>query len=687
MNLIVLDTNLRVVAIADTYNSMIWTDRFQKAGDFELCRPMERSVLDYLKHDYYLWRKDSEHVMIIEKVLIESDSEDGDRLIVSGRSLESILDRRVVWGLKTLSGNFQEAVKSLLDESIINPSKPERKISNFIFEASTDPAITALTIDTQYTGDNLYEVISALCIERNIGFKVTLNAGNQFVFKLYAGADRSYGQFDNPYVIFSPKFDNIIDSNYVDEKSVLKNVTLVGGEGEGSERRYTAVGNISGMDRRELFTDARDISSEIDEDITESFAFTQYPSQAFNDTTKTFVTDANFNSCMVDVSAVAGRTISITIPRYVQANDNSAPYATILVNASKQYVSTLKKWDKYEYSGELTSARGSLDTYEIKLPVDAQYIYTTMYSQAAIDADIYYGDADDFECRMIKLSNAEYISLLRQRGSEDLAENRQNVLFDGQADVTTMFHYGVDFFAGDIVQIADAYGHEAKARVTEVITSENEDGSATTYPTFEKIEEETIWLPGGYTELEYIGTNGTQYVDTGYKPNQNTRVIADMELSVSNVSSKCLMGMRNAKTAAATLAYSIWMLDGGVTIRSDYFGSSVSKSLDFRGQRVEVDKNKNNCYIEDELIKNASGTGQATLNLYLFTINNAGEVNTSYHSHAKLYSFKIYENETLVRNFIPCINQEGDIGLYDTVGAAFYGNLGTGTFIAGQKGV
>lgn len=686
MNLLILDKSLKVVAILDSYNSLIWTDRFQEAGDFEICRPMERSVLDYLKKDYYLWRKDSEHVMIIEKILIESDAEDGDRLTVTGRSLESILDRRVIWGLKSLSGSFQDAVEELLNDCIISPSKPERKIDNFIFEKSTDPAITQLKIDVQYTGDNLYDVIVALCKERGIGFKITLNSSNQFVFKLYAGADRSYGQFENPYVIFSPNFDNIIDSNYLEEKSSLKNVTLVGGEGEGAERRYTAVGNTSGLERRELFTDARDISSDCDEDITESFDFTQYAGQVFDNASKTFVNHTYFNSAMVNVSDYAGRTISVTIPKYTNADGSVPKYATILVNSSRQYISTLKVWEGNgePSGGDTPTPTGSLETYEILLPTDAQYIYTSMFNANAVSSDVYYGETTDFECSMIKLSNNEYISLLRQRGSEDLAENKEVVSFEGQADVATQFRYGIDFFAGDIVQVADAYGHEAKSRVIEVITSENEDGSSSTYPTFETLEEtDDPWLPGGYTLKSYIQTSGAQWIDTGYTPNENTRIIADMEIGSTNPGAKCLFGTRNSPSATATLAYTLWSLNGGTTARSDYFGSSVSKTFDFLGWRIAIDKNKRTCQLDSTVLSNSAATGQAALNLYLFTVNNNGSVNTAYNITAKLYSLQIYENDTLVRNFIPCINPEGMIGLFDAVGLAFYGNSGTGTFIAG----
>lgn len=49
--------------------------------------------------------------MIVEKIQITSDTEDGNHVTVTGRSLESILDRRIVWGQKLLSGNLQNGIK------------------------------------------------------------------------------------------------------------------------------------------------------------------------------------------------------------------------------------------------------------------------------------------------------------------------------------------------------------------------------------------------------------------------------------------------------------------------------------------------------------------------------------------------------------------------------------------------
>lgn len=352
MDLLVLNTDLDAISVVDTYESFIWTDRYRQPGDFELYMSMMLSVLQYIRQDYYIWNRDSEHVMIIEQIRIDSDVEDGNHIAVTGRSLESILDRRIVWGQQVIRGNLQNGVKTLLNSCIISPSDANRKISNFIFKESTDPAVTSLTIDAQYTGNNLLTIIEQICAEHDIGFKVTLNDNKQFVFELYAGVNRSYDQTSNPYVVFSPKFENIINSNYIESKSALKTVTLIGGEGEGSTRKYTTVGGGSGLNRREIFTDARDISSDAGDGVT--------------------------------------------------------------------------------------------------------------------------------------LTDAEYTAQLQQRGREKLSENTDVTSFEGQVETTIMFKYGEDFFNGDIVQITNEYGHETKARILEIVMSENEEGTSV-YPTFATI--------------------------------------------------------------------------------------------------------------------------------------------------------------------------------------------------------
>lgn len=260
MELLLLDIDFKTIAIIDTYESLIWTDRYQEAGDFELYLEASYKNLNLFQKNRYLWYKESEHIMIIEGISISTDAENGNHLTVTGRSLESILDRRIVWQQTDLNNVYlQNGIQRLLNENAISASNADRRIPNFIFEASTDSSISGMRFSAQYTGDNLYDVVVTLCKLFGIGFKITINSSNKMVFKLYNGIDHSYNQTNNTYVVFSTEFDNLINSNYAESDKELKNVTLVAGEGEGLDRITTIVGSASGLSRRELYTDARDL--------------------------------------------------------------------------------------------------------------------------------------------------------------------------------------------------------------------------------------------------------------------------------------------------------------------------------------------------------------------------------------------------------------------------------------------
>lgn len=265
MDILILDRAFKSVLLIDAFESFIWTDRYNAFGDFEIYTSVVNEILRDVPQDYYVWSPQSEHMMIVDERNVTSDIESGNHLALRGRSLEFILDRRIVWSQTILTGNFQNAILRLLNENIINPSDPNRRISNFIFQASTDPRITSLTIDAQFTGDNLYTVVKELCEDRKLGFKIILNDNNQFVFSLYMGTDRSYYQEVNPYVVFSPSFENIVNSNYLETNRILKTAALIAGEGEGIDRRTVSIGGGTGLARREAYFDARDVSSKTDD--------------------------------------------------------------------------------------------------------------------------------------------------------------------------------------------------------------------------------------------------------------------------------------------------------------------------------------------------------------------------------------------------------------------------------------
>lgn len=266
MDLLILDKNLEPVGIIDSYESFIWTERYNKCGDFELYSAVTPDILELMKRDYYIVINGSDRAMVIEKILIEYDSEEGDHVTVSGRSLGSILDRRIIWGQKTLKGKIDFVMFDLLNDCLIEPLDGRRRIREFAYQstADTDETIWTTEIDMQCTGDNLYDVVTKLCAEHNIGFKVMLTDDNRFRFKLYTGIDHSYQQIENPYVVFSPSMDNLISGKYLESSVAYKNAALVGGQGQGSERTYATAYSREEtyLDRREMFVNATDITNE-----------------------------------------------------------------------------------------------------------------------------------------------------------------------------------------------------------------------------------------------------------------------------------------------------------------------------------------------------------------------------------------------------------------------------------------
>lgn len=339
MNIYILDESFQRTSIIDIYESFIWTDRYYESGDFELLVPASTEMVSLLQKDLYLSIEESENIMIIEDIEITTSYEEGNKLKVTGRTLDSILDRRVIWGQTDLNGNLQDAIKSLLDKNVINPEEARRRIDNFIFEKSTDSAIVDLTIDAQYFGDNIYDTIVALCKANYIGFKLTLNDQNQMVFKLYSGVDRTFSQTVREAIEFSPRFDNLLNSDYVRSDKSLKNVSFIGGEGEGSERKtsavYTTAGlgvlsldiEPSGLKRREMFTDANSISSKV----------TNGDGQSVELSTEEYTEKLNHKG-MQDLAEVDGvTTFNGEVSPYIQASYKTDYYLGDLVQIRNEY--------------------------------------------------------------------------------------------------------------------------------------------------------------------------------------------------------------------------------------------------------------------------------------------------------------------------------------------------------------
>ena len=264
MNIYVLDESFEIVGIIDEYISCIWTTRYFTYGDFELYVSADEELLDLLQTNRYLVRENDideagyHNVMIVRNREITTDAENGDHLIITGYSLKSIINRRIIPEQTILNGDVATCINILIDDNIINPDINARKINNFIL--GNNSVINTYTMKQQITGKNLEESISKICMTYGYGYDVYISNG-KFVFYIFEGVDRSYNQTTNPCVVFSPEYDNLLSSDYIVNNDNFANAAVVAGEGEGTARKKVTVGTATGLDRYEVWIDSRNTSS------------------------------------------------------------------------------------------------------------------------------------------------------------------------------------------------------------------------------------------------------------------------------------------------------------------------------------------------------------------------------------------------------------------------------------------
>lgn len=265
MLLNVYDRNFVQQTVVDVFFSLIWVKRWQKCGDFEIQIQFTGTFPSWLQTDYYVSLDEDEetgYYMIIENIQTVDDDENGKSILISGRSLECILDRRVVWDQTSYSNRKTSYIlQDLLNKSIISPSLAIRKIENFKFEApqSTDDFST---VNAEYTGDSIMDSAYGLVKIDDYDISVRhIDIDDVFICKMYKGTDRSYNQTKQQTVIFSPKLDNLTSSKYLVSIEEYRNVILAMGQGTGNNRTRYVLGDVSGLDRREYYKDARDVST------------------------------------------------------------------------------------------------------------------------------------------------------------------------------------------------------------------------------------------------------------------------------------------------------------------------------------------------------------------------------------------------------------------------------------------
>ena len=195
-----------------------------------------------------------------------------------------------------------------------------------------------------------------------------------------------------------------------------------------------------------------------------------------------------------------------------------------------------------------------------------------------------------------------------------------------------------------------------------------------------------------YRKLQYIVFTGTQFIDTGYNPNGETRITLGVYLDSNQPSaSNGIVSIFGGRISNRNASFSLWRLSNS-QFRYDYNSIQNTIKLSTIGD-FSIDANKNVLKINSTTKTVTKSTFQATHSLKLgstYTTTggsyNDNNFNDLRRFSGKVYFVKIYDNGELVRDFIPAKDaKNGKIGLYDSVSKVFYENNGTGTFGAGPE--
>ena len=255
------DTTFDSIGEVNQYESLIWPDKFNGFGTFELWAPITEENSQYFKKGNILWCG-GDNAAVVEIVKSEIDEIGTKTYNVKGRTLEMLLTTRIIWGTyNAVNKDASTAMYEIVNQNCVNPSNANRKIP--YLKLAEDLKFGG-KITYQKTGGEVYDSLSTIASTYDLGFSVLFKPKTkELIFEVVEGVDRTVEQHTNDPVEFSTELEDLLSSSYYTNDQDVKNVAFVQGEGSGSSRKSVTSGEADskGFGRRELYVDARDLQS------------------------------------------------------------------------------------------------------------------------------------------------------------------------------------------------------------------------------------------------------------------------------------------------------------------------------------------------------------------------------------------------------------------------------------------
>ena len=197
-------------------------------------------------------------------------------------------------------------------------------------------------------------------------------------------------------------------------------------------------------------------------------------------------------------------------------------------------------------------------------------------------------------------------------------------------------------------------------------------------PAYNESLERPEGLPEIYLPLEYLESDGWQFIDTGFIPTASTKVCVECMMTEGSTQATyaSIFGSQNQDDGTSSLSLTAYK--GGeqyISGRVGYNSTLRTGVLYDYDVKYKIEASFNKITIDGvEYIGEAEVWEPFNYSMYIFTRNTPTiSTRTACMSSFKLYSFKIYDGDVLVRDFVPCYNVETtNVGLYDLINDSFY---------------
>lgn len=274
MKLEIIDKETRSkVEMIRTYDYVQYIDEFIGEGRFQINLPVSDASIPYLVRGNYIVFEEG----IVGVIRSIKDSQDENmQIVVSGKLTNSILSIRSILKTERYSGNLSEISRSLITTHFISPTDEKRKIDLISLAEDVKYIPDSENISFCDTGNTVIKSIATTFAPYGYGFELypildsydeslgVLHNLSSLEFRVLKPVDRTIGNEEgNTPVVFSFQLSNLSRLEYEEDGSSYCSTAIVASEGRGQDRKTLEVGELelSGIDRVELYVDARDINS------------------------------------------------------------------------------------------------------------------------------------------------------------------------------------------------------------------------------------------------------------------------------------------------------------------------------------------------------------------------------------------------------------------------------------------